>query len=124
VADLLLDKVMLQDAWCRMQGQERGEHISEEEAGSFKDPPDEVSHISEALYTETEEGHSAPVSRMLKKSAGFVLASLPGTVKRGSPAELWPCLGKGASWRAGVGRMRRLAFLSILQDCSPIGPHE
>ena len=45
-----------------MQGQERGEHISEEEAGSFKDPPDEVSHISEALYTETEEGHSAPIS--------------------------------------------------------------
>ena len=58
VADLLLDKVMLQDAWCRRQ--ERGEHISGG-AGSFKDPPDEVSRVSEALYTETEEGHSAPI---------------------------------------------------------------
>jgi hypothetical protein len=27
---------------------------------------------------------------------------------------LRPCLGKGASWRAGVGRVRRLDFLSIL----------
>ena len=42
-----------------MQEQERGEHISEEEAGSFKDHPDAVSRASEALYTETEEAHSA-----------------------------------------------------------------
>jgi hypothetical protein len=45
--------------WCRRQ--ERGEHISEEEAGSFKDPPDAVSRVREALHTETEEGHSAPI---------------------------------------------------------------
>jgi hypothetical protein len=52
-------------------------------------------------------------------------------VKRGSTEELWPCLGKGASLgeeavladlgRAGevvarVGRVRSLAFLSILLD--------
>ena len=36
-------------------------------------------------------------------------------MKRGSVAELRPCLGQGASWRAGVWRVRRLAFLSILQ---------
>src|SRR6267143_5711223 len=28
---------------------------------------------------------------------------------------LRPCLRNGASWRAGVGRVRKLAFLSILQ---------
>ena len=34
---------------------------------------------------------------MLKNPASGVLASLPGTVKRGSVAELRPCLGQGAS---------------------------
>jgi hypothetical protein len=74
---------------------------------------------------------------MLKKSASIVLASLRGTVKRevsnvkrGSAAELRPCLEQGASQgeeavladsgregeiSAGVGRVRSLAFLSILQ---------
>jgi hypothetical protein len=32
--------------WCWRQ--ERGEHISEEEASSFKDPPDAVSRVREA----------------------------------------------------------------------------
>ena len=45
--------------WCRRQ--ERREYIGEEEAGSFKDPPDAVSRVREALHTETEEGHSAPI---------------------------------------------------------------
>jgi hypothetical protein len=30
------------------------------------------------------------------------------------PHSLWPCLGQGAFRRAGVGRVRRLAFLNIL----------
>src|SRR6266850_5853679 len=34
---------------------------------------------------------------------------------------LRPCLGQGASWRAGVGRVRRMNFLSILRECSPVG---
>jgi hypothetical protein len=34
---------------------------------------------------------------------------------------LRPCPRNGASRRAGVGRVRSLAFLSILQECSPIG---
>ena len=38
--------------WCSRQ--ERGEHISEKEAGSFKSPPDAVSRVSEALCAETE----------------------------------------------------------------------
>jgi hypothetical protein len=46
--------------WCWRQ--ERGEHISEEEAGSFKDHPDVVSRVREAPCTETEEGNSAPIS--------------------------------------------------------------
>jgi hypothetical protein len=33
-------------------------------------------------------------------------------VKRGSAAELRPCLGQGASWRARVGRVRCLAVLN------------
>jgi hypothetical protein len=60
---------------------------------------------------------------MLKKSASSVLAWLAGTVKRGSAAELRPCLGQGASRRAGVGLVRSLAFLSILQECFPVVPH-
>jgi len=39
--------------WCRRQ--ECGEHISEEEAGCFKDPPDAVSRVREALHTETRK---------------------------------------------------------------------
>ena len=35
-------------------------------------------------------------------------------MKRGSAEELRPCPRNGASWRAGVGRVRSLAFLSIL----------
>ena len=31
-------------------------------------------------------------------------------------SSLRPCLGKGASRRAGVGRVRSLAFLSILRE--------
>src|SRR5262245_24121352 len=35
------------------------------------------------------------------------------------PPPVWtrlrPCLGYGASWRAGVGRVKKLAFLSILR---------
>jgi len=30
---------------------------------------------------------------------------------------------KAASRRAGVGRVRSLASLSILLECSPVGPH-
>ena len=37
-------------------------------------------------------------------------------MRRGSTAELRPCLGKGASRRARVGRVRSLAFLSLLRD--------
>jgi len=36
---------------------------------------------------------------------------------------LRPCLRNGASRRAGVGRVRSLAILSILRECSPIVPH-
>ena len=36
-------------------------------------------------------------------------------MKRGSAAELRPCPRNGVSWRAGVGRVRSLAFLSILR---------
>ena len=37
-------------------------------------------------------------------------------MKRGASVDLRPCPRNGASWRAGVGRVRRLAFLSILHD--------
>ena len=40
-----------------------------------------------------------------------------------SDSSLRPCLGQGASWRVRVGRVRSLAFLSILQWCSSVGPH-
>jgi hypothetical protein len=33
-------------------------------------------------------------------------------------------LGKGASWRAGVGRVRKLAFLSNLREYFPVVPSE
>src|SRR6266550_6067062 len=36
---------------------------------------------------------------------------------------LRPCLGQGASWRAGVGRVRRLNFSSILRESSPLVPN-
>ena len=39
-----------------------------------------------------------------------------------SPGSLRPCPRNGASWRAGVGRVRSLAFLSILQWSSPLVP--
>ena len=45
--------------WCR--GQDRGEHISEAAADFNKDPPDAVNRANKALYTESEEGHSAPI---------------------------------------------------------------
>ena len=59
-------------------------------------------------------------------------------MKRGSAAELRPCLGKSASlgqeavsadsgWEgevvAEIGRVKRLDFLNVLQDCSPVVPH-
>ena len=40
-----------------------------------------------------------------------------------SGSSLRPCLGQGASRRARVGRVRCLAVLSILRECSPVGPH-
>ena len=36
-------------------------------------------------------------------------------MKRGSVEKLRPCPRDGASWRAGVGWVRKLAFLSILR---------
>jgi hypothetical protein len=55
--------------------------------------------------------------RMLKKSASGVLASLrPQRTPEGTPPalrSLRSCLGKGASRRARVGRVRGLVFLSI-----------
>ena len=55
---------------------------------------------------------------MLKKAASFVLASLRGSTydtEYDSPLRsLRPCLGQGAFRRARVGRVRSLAFLSIL----------
>ena len=36
---------------------------------------------------------------------------------------LRPCPRNGASWRAGVGRVRSLAFLSILLECFPVIPN-
>ena len=33
---------------------------------------------------------------------------------------LRPCLERGASWRAKVGRVRSLAFLSALRRCTPV----
>jgi hypothetical protein len=36
-------------------------------------------------------------------------------VKRGSAADLRPCPRNGASWRAGVGRVITVDFLSILR---------
>jgi len=59
-------------------------------------------------------------------------------VKRGSAAELRACLGKGVSLGeeavsadsgregevvAEIGRVKRLDFLSVLQNCSPVVPH-
>ncbi len=58
-------------------------------------------------------------SRLLIKSASGVLASF-----RGSPYRSWyvspfrslrPCLWNGASWRAGVGRVRTATFLNSLR---------
>ena len=65
--------------------------------------------------------------RMLKEPARFVLAALPGTVKReacnvkrGSASKLRPCLGQAASWRARAGWVRSLVFLNILRGCDLI----
>ena len=44
-------------------------------------------------------------------------------MKRGSAEKLRPCPRNGASWRAGVGRVGKLAFLTILQECFLIVPH-
>jgi len=56
---------------------------------------------------------------MLKKSASFVLASFrSSTYPRGYASSLHslrPCPRNGASRRVGVGRVRCLAFLSILR---------
>jgi hypothetical protein len=62
---------------------------------------------------------------MMKKSSSGVLASLPGTVKRETRVSrgVAALLGQGASQRAGVGRVRILAFLSMLQECFPVVPH-
>ena len=64
---------------------------------------------------------------MLKEPARFVLAALPGTVKReacnvkrGSASKLLPCLGQAASWRARAGWVRSLVFLNILRGCDLI----
>ena len=61
-----------------------------------------------------------------------------GNVKRRSIAELRPCLGKGSSLGeeavsadsglegevvAEIGWVKRLDFLSFLQECSPVVPH-
>ena len=57
-----------------------------------------------------------PSSRMLKKSASGVLASLPGNVKRGSAARRCGLLGtRRVLARWGWEGVRRLAFLSILR---------
>ena len=56
-------------------------------------------------------------SRMLKKSASVVScrSEVQRTEAYASPlCSLRPSLGQGASWRARVGRVRRLAFLNIL----------
>ena len=59
-------------------------------------------------------------SKMLKKPASGVLASRRGSTydtEYASPLRsLRPCLGQGASRRAGVGRVRSLVFLSILNS--------
>jgi len=55
---------------------------------------------------------------MLKKASNFVLGrSNPSTYEKSTlqgSRSLRPRLGQGASRRAGVGRVRTLAFLSIL----------
>ena len=72
------------------------------------------------------DGRSTELSRMLKKPAGSVLASLRGSPYRteyASPHHLLrPGLGQGASLRSRVGRVGSLAFLSILRRCSPLVP--
>jgi len=83
---------------------------------------------------------------MLKQSASSVLASFRSSTESQPPHHsaartdvvllirrtvrprgyvsglhsLRPCLGKGASWRAGVGRVRSLNCLSILLNYSPL----
>jgi len=51
---------------------------------------------------------------MVKKLSGFVLTSLkPSTYLEPYASDfrsLWPCSRNGASWRAGVGRVRRMVF--------------
>ena len=86
---------------------------------------------------------------MLKKSSSFVLAlnrSSTGTQPphhsaartnvvllirrtvrpRGYDCDLFfaaDCPRNGASWRAGVGRVITVVFLSILRECSSVVPH-
>ena len=62
---------------------------------------------------------------MLNKAASFVLASLPGTVKRETRVS------GGAVALPGMRRVlarqgwegKKVAFLSILRECVPIVPH-
>ena len=67
-------------------------------------------------------------SRMLKKSTSSVLASFRGSTygtEYDSPLRLpRPCLRRGVSWHAGAGRVRLVAFLSILLECFSVVPHE
>ena len=51
-------------------------------------------------------------------------AALPGSqgVSQGKESVLSDS-GRAGEITAGVGRVRSLAFLSIPQECSPVGPH-
>ena len=62
---------------------------------------------------------------MRKKSASSVLAWLSGTVKRETRVSrgVAALLGQGSSQRAWVGRVRSLAFLSMLQEWFPVVSH-
>jgi len=52
-----------------------------------------------------------PVGGRVRKSRAVGI--IPPTPYKGD-SSLRPCLGEGASWRARVGRVRSLDFLSIL----------
>jgi hypothetical protein len=87
--------------------------------------------VQEPIRHGDREVEDRTSSRVLKKSASIVpclrrsasrrqVASLRGSPYRteyASPLRsLRPCLGQGASRRARVGRVRSLAFLSILLE--------
>ena len=67
------------------------------------------------VYPET----GSPTNMMLKKSLSGVLASLRSSTYRGVRLRLFArcglAWGKARLGRAGVGRVRSLAFLSILR---------